>query len=117
MSYIGLLVQRCSIERKTNSLNDYGHKVQLWQEIYKDVPCRLDKIGNFTSTLAQTPTGQTSRNEFVCFLLPTQDIITGDRIKIEENGNYIYLYVTPSLPVYNSKNVHHKEVFMSIQET
>lgn len=113
MSYIGLLVQRCTIERKTVALNDQAQMRQTWSVVYTDVPCRLDKIGNFTSTLAQTPTGQTSRNEFVGFFLRTQDIITGDRVLIDG----VYLYVTPSLPVYDGKKLHHKEVFMSIQET
>jgi hypothetical protein len=113
MSYSSLLIQRCSIERKTNTLNEYAQMQQVWKELYKEIPCRLDKIGNFTSTLAQTPTGQTSRNEFVCFMLPNQDILSGDRIKVDD----IYFYVTPFLKVHDGKKLHHKEVFVSIQET
>lgn len=113
MSYSSLLNQRCSIERKTTTLNDQAQMLQTWKELYKEIPCRLDKIGNFTSTLAQTPTGQTSRNEFVCFMLPNQDILSGDRIKMDGT----YFYVTPFLKVYDGKKLHHKEVFVSIQET
>jgi hypothetical protein len=122
MSYNSLLVQSCSIERKTTSLNDKAQMRQSWSVIYTNVPCRLDKIGNFTSTLSQTPTGQTSRNEFVGFFLPDQDIITGDRIKMDAKNDYaffdnIYLYVTPSLDLYDAVKLHHKEIFLSIQET
>jgi hypothetical protein len=113
MSYNSLLIQRCSIERKTTTLNEQAQMRQTWSVIYTDIPCRLDKIGNFTSTLSQTPTGQTSRNEFVGFFLKDQDISSGDRIYIDST----YLYVTPSLPVYDGKKLHHKEIFMSTQET
>jgi hypothetical protein len=115
MSYIGLLVQRCSIERKINSLNSQGHMLQSWSEIATEVPCRLDKVGNFTSTLSQTPTGQTARNEFLGFFLKNEDIVHGDRIKLKNTSTY--LYVTPSLDVYDSKGLHHKELYLAIQET
>lgn len=113
MSYSSLLNQRCSIERKTTTLNSSAQMKQVWRVIYTEIPCRLDKIGNFTSTLSQTPTGQTSRNEFVCFMMRNQDILSGDRIKVDGD----YLYVTPYLKVYDSKKLHHREVFVSTQET
>jgi hypothetical protein len=114
MSYIGLLPQKGQIDRKTRVIDDAGRMTSSWQVgIYTDVPCRVDKIGNFTSTLAQTPTGQTSRNEFVVFMLPDQDVIPGDRLTIDG----VVMYVTPYLSVFSARALHHKEVYASIQET
>lgn len=114
MTFAALLPQRCSIYRGTVGNDQYGHRSKGYALVYSNIPCRLDRIGNFTSTLSQTPTGQTARNEYVGFFLANQDIQTGDRIQI--NGETGYLYVTPSIPVYDANTLHHKEVYLAVEE-
>jgi hypothetical protein len=115
MSFSHLLIQKCDIYRRTITTNSYGHKLQEFPKIplYKDVPCRFDKIGNYTSTLAQTPTGQTSRNEGVLFFERDVDVKSGDRIVLEG----VNLTVSPSLAPCDGQGVHHKEVYVAIEES
>lgn len=115
MSFSHLLTQKCDIYRRTITTNDYGHKVQSFPTLplYKDVPCRFEKIGNYTSTLAQTPTGQTSRNEGYIFFESNADVRAGDRVILEG----VRLTVTPSLNVHDGVGLHHKEVYVSIEES
>jgi hypothetical protein len=115
MSFSHLLTQKCSIYRRTVTTNEYGQRVQSFPTtpFLKDVPCRFDKIGNYTSTLAQTPTGQTSRNEGIMFFEKDVDVKSGDRIVLES----VNLTVTPSLSPHDSVGVHHKEIYVSIEES
>lgn len=115
MNFSHLLIQKCDIYRRTVTINEYGHKQQVFPTIpfLKDVPCRFDKIGNYTSTLAQTPTGQTSRNEGVIFFEAEVDVKSGDRIVLDG----VNLTVSPSLSPYDSVGVHHKEIYVAIEES
>jgi hypothetical protein len=115
MSFSHLLIQRCEIYRRVITTNDYGHKEQVYPTtpLYKDVPCRFEKIGNYTSTLAQTPTGQTSRNEGLVFFESNADVRAGDRVILDG----VRFTVTPSLNVFDGVAMHHKEVYVSIEET
>jgi hypothetical protein len=110
-----LLTSVCDIYRRITTINEYGHKTQTFTTtpLYSEVPCRYDKIGNFTSTLAQTPSGQTARNEGVIFFNPDVDVITGDRIVLDG----LSYTVSPSLKVHDGIGLHHKEVFVAIEET
>lgn len=115
MSFSSLLNQRCDIYRRTTSINEYGHKTQIFPAtpLYSKVPCRYDKIGNYTSTLAMTPSGQTARNEGILFMQPNVDIIAGDRV-IQDGTRFT---VTPFLHVHDGVGLHHLEVYVSIEET
>jgi hypothetical protein len=114
MSFSHLLVQKCNIYRRTLATDQYGHRTQTFPSspLYADVPCRYEKIGNYTSTLAQTPTGQTFRNEGMLFFEKDVDVLAGDRVVLDG----VAFTVTPSLPVFDGVGMHHKEVYVSIEE-
>lgn len=115
MSFSHLLIQQCDIYRRTVTTNEYGQRVQSFPTtpFLKKIPCRFDKIGNYTSTLAQTPTGQTNRNEGVIFFDPDVDVKSGDRIVLDG----VNLTVSPSLSPYDGVGMHHKEVYVAIEES
>lgn len=115
MSFSHLLIQRCDVYRRTLTVNAYGQREQNFPKtpLHKKVPCRFDKIGNYTSTLAQTPTGQTQRNEGVLYVEPDLDIKAGDRVVLDS----VRLTVTPFLSVFDGVGMHHKEVYVSIEES
>jgi len=115
MSLGHLLIQKCDVYRRTMTTDSYGHKISAFPTtpLYKDVPCRFEKIGNYTSTLAQTPTGQTARNEGVIFFDADADIRSGDRLMLGSAK----LTVSPSLDVMDSVALHHKEIYVAIEES
>lgn len=54
MSFRSLLIDVATVTRLTpDGLDDYGNTVVEWEEIYEDLPCRLDDQGGTETTLNQ----------------------------------------------------------------
>lgn len=114
MTFSALLTQRCDIERKTTTKNEYNHTTLSWTTLYTDVPCRIDYMFVTSSFLSQTPNGHITGNDYIGFFNSNVDIIVGDRI--EWQG--LKLYARPINPVFASGNqVHHLEVMFGLQES
>lgn len=114
MTFSSLLTQRCIIERKSVTKNEYNHTVAEWITVDSDVPCRIDYMFVTSSFLSQTPNGYISGNDYVGFFNKGTDILMGDRIRWQE----LYLYARPINYTFGSQNsVHHLEVMFGLQET
>lgn len=113
MSLLSLLTQKCTIQRKSVTKNEYSHTVVTWEDIKINVSCRIDYM-NFTSTsFKSTPSGLDSISDYVGYFAPDEDIQKGDRII----WGGLSLYARPPFPVYRASNfVHHYEVPLGLQE-
>lgn len=114
MTFTSLLTQRCDIERKTTTKNEYGHTSNAWTSVATEVPCRIDYMFVTSSFLSQTPNGQISGNDYVGFFDKGQDIQKGDRITWQG----LKLFARPINYTFASGSpVHHLEVMFGLQET
>jgi hypothetical protein len=114
MSFTSLLTQRCIIQRKTTTVNEYKHTVNTWSDIATDVACRIDYMFVTSSYLSQTPNAQIAGNDYIGFFNRNQDIQMGDRIYWMN----IYLYARPiNYTFASSSTTHHLEVMFGLQET
>lgn len=114
MTFSSLLTQRCTIERKSITKNEYNHTIASWSTVATDVPCRIDYMFVTSSYLSQTPNGQITGNDYVGFFNSGVDIQAGDRITWQG----VQLFARPINPCFASGNaVHHLEVMFGLQET
>ena len=114
MTFTSLLTQRCTIDRKTVTKNNYGHMESTWATVDENVHCRIDYMFVTSSYLSQTPNGQIKGNDYVGFFNKGQDIQAGDRITWQE----LILFARPvNFTFASSSAIHHLEVMFGLQES
>ena len=115
MSYNSLLNQRCDIYRKTvDKAESHGYTAEAtWTLLASSVPCRGQNLFESSSGIRLQTAGIASENDYLFFFKKTEDIKRGD--KIVWLGDE--LFVKPVQPVYDGKQLHHKEVYCGLSET
>lgn len=117
MGYSNLLPQKCDIYRKTNDKTDsHGYSTPVnWgtTPLYSNVSCRGQNLFESSAGLRIQVGGITAENDYLAFFLKNEDIKKDD--KVVWNG--MDLFVKPVQPIYNSKKLHHKEVYLGLSET
>ena len=114
MTFLSLLTQKCTIDRKTTSKNVYGHTENTWETVATNVSCRIDYMFVTSAFLSQTPNGHISGNDYVGFFNKGQDIQAGDRITWQG----LKLFTRPINYTFGSGSaIHHLEVMLGLQET
>jgi hypothetical protein len=115
MSYKMLLAHRCDIYRvNTKTSTDEGYTTpKIFVLLKSNVKCRIQNLFESSAGLRIQVGGITAENDYLAFFLKNEDIKKDD--KVVWNG--MDLFVKPVQPIYNSKKLHHKEVYLGLSET
>jgi hypothetical protein len=115
MSYKTLLAHRCDIYRvSSDTSTSHGYTTPKTFSILKEnVKCRIQNLFESSAGLRIQTSGITAENDYLGFFLKKEDIQKDDKVVWQG----LELFVKPVAPLYNSKKLHHKEVYMGLSET
>lgn len=85
MSVAALLTETCTIQRKTETVDDdTGFPKAAWAETYAtSVPCLIQAVGSSESRFGMRETGEVFYTGFFAW---GQDIVTGDKVSWTPTG-------------------------------
>lgn len=101
-----LLVNRCTIQARTASTNDFGEKTYSYADTYTNIHCRLAHV---KGAMIRLDSGEFVTSTPVLFLKSTQTIDETYRV-VGTTGFSGTYSVTKVKNIYDSSALHHIEV-------